>query len=298
MKVTLISPWDNAWVPHYKSAVEKRGHDFIHWVPKKDSPAPQDQDVVIHGWATGAGFWDEKARHIVCLRRYELFDGLMGFVPWERVRGLVCVNKWIKEQAEGMLKEHGQSVPTHLIYNSVDLGKWTFRERGPGTKIGMACHIHPKKNLPLALQVIAMLPPEYSLHIAGGVQDECTMHYIENFAQANRRSVVIYGQLPSEQMNLWWEQMNYCLSTSLSEGNPNNVIEAMAKGIKPLVHRWPGVEDQFDRMSIFDTADWAAKMILSKSYDSASYRRAVEEKFSLANVDRVLDLALEDRLAA
>jgi hypothetical protein len=85
--------------------------------------------------------------------------------------------------------------------------------------------------------------------------------------------------------------MDYCLSTSISEGNPNNVIEAMAKGIKPIVHNWPGAEDQFP-MSIFNSVDEAVKLLTENTYESRMYRGSVESKFSLKNFEQVADIAL------
>jgi glycosyltransferase involved in cell wall biosynthesis len=112
-----------------------------------------------------------------------------------------------------------------------------------------------------------------------------------HIAKALGKPLYIHGQIPSARLNEWWDGMDYCLSTSLSEGNPNNVIEAMAKGIKPVVHRWPGSEDQFPG-HLFDTVQDAVRMITEGSYNSESYRASVQDKFSLANIERVVDLAL------
>jgi hypothetical protein len=90
--------------------------------------------------------------------------------------------------------------------------------------------------------------------------------------------------------------MDYCLSTSISEGNPNNVLEAMAKGIKPIVHAWPGVETQFDSDMIWRTIDQAALSVVSETYESERYRTLVSERFSLDNIEAALDIALEEKV--
>ena len=89
---------------------------------------------------------------------------------------------------------------------------------------------------------------------------------------------------------MWWETVYYCLSTSLSEGNPNNVIEAMAKGIKPVIHNWPGAEDQFKPWLFSDVSD-AAAQILSPQYESKAYRAWIEDRFSVANIAKVIGLS-------
>lgn len=284
MKVALITPWQNAWVPLYEKAFEARGHQFGVF----EKRAPSDSDVVLHGWATGTPSVP-KARNIVFLRRYELFDGGLPKVEWSKTHALVCVNSWIKTVAEKIFDGENIKTPVHLIYNAVDASKWTFAERGHGKKIGMACFVHTKKNIPLALQILAALPEGYELHIAGDVQDACLAEYLVHLAKALDKPLHLYGQV--RDMNAWWDGMDYCLSTSLSEGNPNNVNEAMAKGVKPIVHRWPGAEDQY-KGHLFNTVQEAVTMIAEGSYDSAHYRQTVEDKFSLKNIDRVVDLCL------
>jgi glycosyltransferase involved in cell wall biosynthesis len=289
VKVALLSPWDNAWVPYFRAAFESRGHKFTFM--KK--PREEVFDVVLHGWATGDTPIYESAKNIVFLRRYELFDGGLAKVQWEDVSDLICVNSWIKTIAEEVLSGKGVSTKVHLIYNGTDINRWRFKERGHGKRIGMACHVHPKKNLPLAIQVLGKLPEDYSLHIAGDIQDPCTAEYLNHLGKTLRRKVYLYGHVPTNQLSLWWEQMNYCLSSSISEGNPNNVIEAMAKGLKPVIHNWPGAEDQFPEDLRFSTPEEAAQMITGGAYESSRYRGIVEKDFSLSNIDKVVDLALE-----
>lgn len=292
MRVALITPWENAWVPYYQQAFRARGHEFVCL---QDTRTLTGADLVLHGW-TGQSQPIPGSRNIMFLRRYELFDGGMGRVDWTGIDALICVNTWIKAVVERVFAENDIKTPVHMIYNGTDPGRWTFKERRPNHRVGMACHVHPKKNLPLALQVLALLPEHYELHIAGAIQDACTAEYLNHVGTAMQRKVYLYDHIPAEQLDLWWEQMGVCLSTSLSEGNPNNVIEAMAKGIKPVVHAWPGAEDQFPE-ALFTRAAEAAQAILSESYVSQRYRRHVEQKFSLANIERVVNLALSTETA-
>jgi glycosyltransferase involved in cell wall biosynthesis len=284
MRIALITPWANAWVPYFKQEIESRGHEFV--LLKK--PEQGNYDVALYGWAN-EGRPMIGHRNIVFMRRYELFDGGLYKVDWLNVSDLICVNAWIKDIAEEHLAKQGFDTKVHLIYNGTDLNRWTFKDRKPNRHIGMACHVHPKKNLPLAVQILAMLPKEYELHIAGEIQDGCTAEYLNHLSRAVDRKVHFYGHI--NMLNPWWEKMGYCLSTSLSEGNPNNVIEAMAKGIKPLVHRWPGSEDQFDDY-LFSTVREAAGEILYGDYNSEEYRAHVQRHFSLDNIKKVVDLCV------
>jgi len=290
MRVLLLTPWDNAWVPYFRAEVEKRGGNFAL---AKVWNGVSKHDVVLHGWTNGDTQPVPGAKNIFFLRRYELFDGGLGRVDWKLADHLICVNTWIADRVRDVFKQKNVSVPVSVIYNGTDLARWKFKERKAGMKIGMACHVHPKKNLPLALQILAALPEGYELHIAGGIQDVATAEYLNHVGEAIRRKVYLYGHIPSEQMSFWWETVNFCLSTSLSEGNPNNVIEAMAKGIKPVIHNWPGAEDQF-KPWLFNDIETAANMILSNDYSSGDYRQWIDERFSLSNIAKVVDLAFYD----
>lgn len=278
-----------------QEAFTYRGHEFAHYKDTRKfftiegSKPHAEADVVLHGWASGATQPVPKSKNIYWLRRYELFDGGMSKVDWSKADHLIVVNSWIQQVVAEIFDANKIKTPVSLIYNGTDPARWRYRERKPAPRVGMACHVHPKKNLPLAMQVMACLPPEYELHIAGAIQDACTAEYLNHMGKVMRRKVYLYGHIDRSQLNDWWEQFPYCLSTSISEGNPNNVIEAMAKGIKPIVHHWPGAEDQF--RETFDTPELAARMIQHGALNSSEYRRDVEEKFGMVNVHAVVDLA-------
>lgn len=289
MKVVLYTPWPNAWVPLYKDAFEKGGHDF----QVSHNGRVEGADIYLHGWADASHPMEPGAKNIVFLRRYELYERDWAHYDWKHVTHFVCVNDFVGSFVRGYFKQEKIDVPVSVIYNAIDTKDWTYKERKANNKIGMACHIHPKKNLTLAMQILAELPENYELHIAGANQDQWLLDYMGIFAESVRRKLFIYGHIPFDQMNLWWEQFGVCLSTSYSEGNPNNVIQAMAKGIKPIVHIWPGAIEQFPREWLFATATEAAQMIEDKSYASQTYRQYARERFGIGNIERVVKLALD-----
>jgi len=288
MKVALVTPpWENAWIPMIRREVERRGHDFSVIAPGVAS----DADVYLHGWLSGKAV--HGARNVFFLRRYEMFTkGGLYARDWADTYAIIVCNDWIDGVAKRHFEQSGINVPVHLVYNAVDPGKWEYGERRANKKIGMACHVHPKKNLPLALQILAELDDEWEIHVAGEIQDPCTAEYLADLGRSMRRTIYLYGHIPREQLNLWWEDKGFCLSTSISEGNPNNVIEAMAKGIKPIVHRWPGAQSQFPPGTVFQSVNEAVRMIRTGDYRSSEYRKWVSEKFSLDNIKRAVDIAL------
>jgi SAM-dependent methyltransferase len=283
----IRTPWDNAWIPIYKQIIEEAGHTFQLNQGKGKMLRP---DIIFHMWADNVRPL-EGAVNYVFMRRYELYSTQWLDYDWAKIDKLIFCNHWIMERAQELAMRAGVQLPScELVMNAAAPDVWTFKERGPGKNIGMACHVHPKKNLPLAAQIMLELDEDYRLHIAGDIQDPFTADYVHSLLGDRVR---FYGHIPRESLDTWWDGMNYCLSTSISEGNPNSVIEAMAKGVKPVVHCWPGAAHQFDTFkTVFD----AVKMLRERnSYDSAKYRNIVTENHGLSNYRRIVDDALTQR---
>lgn len=220
---------------------------------------------------------------IVVMRRYEFYTGEWNDIKWDRVDHLFFVNGNFRKavvEAKPDLEEKSS-----VVYNIFDPDRFTFRERGHGRKIAMVGHVNQRKNLSMALQIMAELPNDYELHLAGSVQSIEVMVYLDHLAKKLRRRIHFHSNIPPENMNRWLDDKNYLLHTSVSEGNPNSVIEAMAKGIKPAIHEYPGAADQFPQNMVFGKISEAVNMLSHESmYDSQVYRHWADSRFSLDNL--------------
>lgn len=225
----------------------------------------------------------KQGRYTVFIRRYEYYTELES-VDWSKVDEVIMVNDFL---AEGFERRIGRK--PHVVYNGVDPSQWTFKERNHGKIIAWVGFINQKKNLPLAVQIMAELPRDYELHIAGELQDMTTMDYLEHMVKSLGIKVVWNGHINHEWMDSWLEDKNYILNTSISEGCPNSVIEAMAKGIKPVVYNWPGALQQFGA-EVIEKANDAVIRITDGGYETRQYRARVERKFGLSNYEKVREI--------
>ena len=281
MKILILSPsWNLPWLDMLPKRLLQDGHDVYL---REQPPEHMKYDVAVHMWGVGTTPGDYAKRNIMFFRSYDFYFNDLKEVLWDKIDHVVNVNAWMYDELKRFVK-HKHS----LVYNYIDHSKFKYADRKHGNKIGMACHVHHKKNLPLALQILLCLPKEYELHIAGEIQTPDIEPYIDCIAKEWKRKVYLYGHIPSEQMDLWWEDKDYCLSTSLREGNPNNVIEAMSKGIKPVVHAWPGAKEQFG--DVFCSVEDAALDIMQGEYDSAKYRSIAEDRFGNKNLEEVVNI--------
>jgi len=277
MKMLIVNPLKMQWEAKYREIFPD-----AEW-----SEIPRlGYDTYLFMWCNNVTqmFINDNAkqgRYIVFIRRYEYYSNLEK-MQWDKVDAVIMVNDWL---AEGFKQRTG--VKPYVIYNGVDPDKWTFRERAHGNQIAWVGFVNQKKNIPLALQILAKLPEDYELHIAGGIQCFQTWDYLTYITKQIKRKVTFNGHIPHEYMNQWLEDKNYILSTAISEGCPNHVIEAMAKGIKPVVHNWAGSREQFDSF-VFTTTGKAIHDISNISpYDSERYRSIVSDKFGINNYEKV-----------
>ena len=239
--------------------------------------------------------WGHAKPVFLWMRRYEFFEN----VWWQgmevgQIARWVFVNGGMRE----CVKDHFKDLmpPNEVIPNGIwglDGIAWD-PNRTVGQKIAMVCHVHPKKNLPLAAQILAALPPEYEMHIFGGIQDVATHLYLDRFLKGAKRKATFWNQMPREAMHKALARCDYLLSTSISEGNPNNVIEAMAMGIKPVIHNWPGAKAQFPNSLVFDTVQDAVRVIREPFYRPELYRAWVKTKYGPENYRRVVDMVLKE----
>jgi glycosyltransferase involved in cell wall biosynthesis len=234
---------------------------------------------------------------VVRLHSYEAVIGVAHLVDWSRVSRLV----YVAEHVLACLRAKVPALPpTVFLPSAIDLTRFPFQEHGPGFRIGMVAAVRGIKGVALAAQVLAMArhpddgtcDERYTLHIAGGVEDERFRLYLEHITKQLRieGAIVLDGQVAD--IAAWWRDKDWNLSCSAWEGHPYGVIESMACGVRPLVHHYLGAAEQFPEGVLWtDARDAAAELTAvpdgcvrdpSTWYGSARWRAWVEERNDVA----------------
>ena len=77
------------------------------------------------------------------------------------------------------------------------------------------------------------------------------------------------------------------------------ILEAMACGLKPVIHNFPGAEQIFSSEYLFNISEEFCQQVLSDSYEPKKYRKFVEEKYplknQLSNINKIFN-QLEDKI--
>jgi len=217
-------------------------------------------------------------RVICTLRSYEYFTEHPQEVNWQNVDHVVFAAEHVRRLSLEKFPEM-RYVKTSVVPDGVDLSRFTYRDRRPGQNIAWVGYLNHKKNAPLLLEIAAQLR-DYEFHVAGTFQDERLRVYWENYvAENNLTNVQLYGWV--KDINAFLEDKDYILSTSLWEGTQVAVLEAMAKGIKPLVHTWLGARELYGPVGFYRNTAELREVLEKSEYRSNEYRRWIEEQFSL-----------------
>ena len=97
-----------------------------------------------------------------------------------------------------------------------------------------------------------------------------------------------------ESINSWMEDLKFLISTSVLESFSYVVAEAMAKGIKPLIHDFRGSRDLYPEELIWRDMDELEKVFTSE-YKSDEYRQWIEDHYSIdMQMEKIFKL-LEDK---
>ncbi len=221
-------------------------------------------------------------KKVICrLHSYEAFTDYPKNVNWNYVDKLIFVAQHIKENV--LSKISISEDKAIVIYNGIDLDKYTFKKREKGFNIAYVGYINYKKGPMLllhAFKAIHDFDNRYVLHIAGKFQDERDQLYFNQMTDELqlRNSIKFDGW--QTDINKWLEDKNYIICTSLLESQNLSVMQAMTKGIKPLIHNFVGARNVYPSKYIWNTINEAVQNIRNNNYDSEEYRSLIENKYN------------------
>lgn len=297
MVILCVSPWRNTWIDYWSKYLESRGHT-VKWhisasvVPYDVQKSLEGVDCILCHWADKYAIMlsdpaiNRKPLYVI-LRSYEIFsaDGWsdLGQIRWANVRKLFMLN----EAHEHVFKCRVPGVKPILFKNGVDLDEWKPKDVEKNKeKIAWICNINEKKGVELCVQCfheLNKLNPNITLEHIGQNQDIRRWYYLEN----------IMPHLNTKWYNLGYENKHsfvqdflsdkgFIICSSIAEGNPMNMIEAMAMGVIPLVHKYPGAEYQFPKEYLWANFD-ELKEIYKREINADSSERI--RKFAEENYD-------------
>lgn len=228
-------------------------------------------------------------KKIICrLHSYEAFTDYPFSANWDMIDSIIFVGEHIREYAINKFKISKDR--TAIIPNGINMEKFTFRRRAKGYNVAFVGLINYKKGPMLLLQVFKAIydkNPQYKLYIAGLFQDE---RYILYFSQmidemGLKNNIEFCGW--QNDLNSWLEDKDFILCTSVLESQNLSIMQAMSKGIKPLIHNFAGAKNIYPEKYLFNTIKEAADM-LDDDINPDEYRKYIYDNYSLDKTTAML----------
>lgn len=243
-------------------------------------------ELVIYGSSHNLA----KEKIIICrLHSYEAFTKYPADVIWQNVDKIIFVAEHIKNFV--INKFNIDNDKALVIPNGIQCEKWTFKERKTGFNIAYVGYINYKKGPMLLLHTFKAIYDKdnrYKLYIAGQFQDyRDILYFNQMIKEFNMENNVIYEGW-QDNLDKWLEDKNYILCTSILESQNISVMQAMAKGIKPIIHNFVGSKDIYPKNLIWNSIDDAVKMVTDNKYNSKEYNLYIKNNFELKHqIDKI-----------
>lgn len=242
-----------------------------------------------------------KEKKIICrLHSYETFTPDIKNVKWSAVDKIIFVAEHIRKLVLQQLPDLDVA-KTIVIPNGINIDKFKLVEKDVGYNIAYVGYINFKKGPMLLLHVFNTIykrDNRYKLYIAGQFQEPRYALYFEQMIREMglEKNVIFEGW--QENIDSWLVDKHYILSTSVLEGHPVGIMEAMARGLKPLIHNFVGAREIYPSEFIWNTIDDCYTMLTDIEFSPIKYRAFIKNNYSfecqLNSLNTVLSDLLED----
>jgi glycosyltransferase involved in cell wall biosynthesis len=227
-----------------------------------------------------------ECKHVICrLHSYEALAGFATRINWKNISDLIFVAEHIKKivlQQVPNLPDMVRNI--HIVPNGIDMNKFYFKDRSRGRNLAYIGHMNFKKGPMLLLHAFEELvqkASQYRLFVAGDFQDIRYQLYFDQMIKEMGLEDNIRFDGWVKDISSWLEDKQYIVCSSVLEGHPVGIMEAMARGLKPLIHNFVGAKGIYPEEYIWNTIPEFINMVTEDNYDSLEYRKFIETNYNL-----------------
>ncbi|MGP4040726.1 glycosyltransferase [Gracilibacillus sp. D59] len=226
-----------------------------------------------------------KNKRLICrIHRYEVFTNNPLNVNWNNVDKLIIVTDHLLKILEKRVPDIRLKVSVETIQNGVDLDKYDFTAREKGYNLAFIGDVIYRKNPFFMLQImkkIVDVDNRYNLSIAGRFSDPLIKEYWDYQIKELGLENNIHFDGWIEDVNSWLKNKQYILAPSIHESFGYFIAEAMASGIKPIIHNFLYAKEIWPKEYLFNTIDECIEIIISNNYQSNEYREFIKKNYLL-----------------
>lgn len=232
---------------------------------------------------------------IVCrLHSYEAFTNYPAQVNWANIDKLVFVSEGLQKYTVDNFKINKDI--TNVIPNGVDTEKWNFRQRHAGFNVAYVGYINYKKGPMLLLHTFKAIydkDQRYKFYLAGQYQDPRYLLYFNQMVKEFGLENNFFFEGWQKDIDKWLEDKDYILCSSVLESQNMSVMQAMAKGIKPVIHNFAGAKGIYPDRYLWNTIEEAVSMVTECGYNSLEYREFINQNYSFSAQIKVINNMLD-----
>lgn len=279
MKIAIFDPNLRKFTQDMIDWWEQHGHevkieryynpDLVHWGDViwfdtcdnnlKSACYPDKNDPTQDGWDLHD--MDLTGKQIVCRAiDIEVWQGHHLNVDWSLVDKVLFIAQHIKDLFTKDIDMPEEKM--QVIRCGIDIQKFQLSDiPGKGTEIAWVCERWPSKGIDYMLQILNMLPEDYTIHSLGVWNDmhPWEMAYFWDMVGRAKAKFTITDNVGL--VSSFLKDKDFILSTSKKEAFGYSIGEGMAMGLRPIVHNFYGGKYIWPEDMMWNTVDEAAQMI-------------------------------------
>lgn len=245
-------------------------------------------DIIICEWGLGNSVWysEHKLPHqklIIRMHRQELDTNYPKQLTLENVDAIIAISPYVYEELYRTFKLPREKMK--MIYNTVHTaGLDKPKKEDAKYHLGIIGICPKMKRLDLAVDILEQLWTEdsrYKLFVKGKMpqeygwlwrKDEEREYYEQLFArieQAPWKDAVVFEGFGSD-MDEWFRNIGFVLSTSDFESFHLAPSEGMASGAYPIIKKWDGSDTIYPPSYLLDSLDACVSRIKELNHMSST----------------------------
>ena len=231
------------------------------------------------------GLLADKKKVIVRLHSFEILSNQAAEINYDAVSDVIFVSHYMRRLFNRRFPGRLKRVRTHVIHNGIDLKRFPFIPNKGRIKIAFVGKLDPKKDPMLMLHAFSFLRhrhPELELHVAGAPDTNRFYLSMPDFLNKNGLSQDVahfYGHV--KDIPNWLADKDFILCTSPFESQGVGLLEAMHRGLRPLIYSFPGAEELYPAACLWRNLD-ELERLLFEGPEPEECRDFVAEKYSMS----------------
>ena len=224
-------------------------------------------------------------RIVVSVHRSDVRDRWAQDVLWENVDVLAPIgSRAVEEALLQQTPDLCRRTRIAAVPHGVNLRRYVLRRRDRGKHLACIGCLTMEANpafLLQCMQKLHYLDPGYKLFFSGAFESPMLEQYVRHMVRTLDLTEVVFFEPHPRDLNAWLSDKHFVVAGGIGANQVENLLAAMACGLKPVIHNFPGAAELLGPAYLFNIAEQFCEQVLSGDYQPRQYRRLVEQRYPL-----------------